>query len=243
MNTENNSEPYEFIHKDNISSSVESVLEQEILNELEQSLLQIQPSQREDIVSKDQDENSMTAITTNNESMHSSPVSNIIQQEASLHANRLFSEEGSKNQEGDQHPAIHDFPKRGDASNSDCTSSLHTDHSLSFAPPRSETPMTNHEDLLINEEEKPPSSRKFSPKKILNRARSSITEETARSLGRRTSLFLDKMTSPPATSDTTIRALRRQSSKLTNKGKSFTKKLKHVVSFHQKDKKQLKPIS
>ncbi|CAO3655936.1 unnamed protein product [Mucor fragilis] len=82
----------------------------------------------------------------------------------------------------------------------------------------------------------PPStpSSKFSPKRMLHRAKSSINDESVRNLGRRTSMFLEKFNYQP-----TLPAapnLRRQSSKLTNKGKTLSKKLKRVLSFHHTNK-------
>ncbi|CAO0793470.1 unnamed protein product [Mucor circinelloides] len=78
----------------------------------------------------------------------------------------------------------------------------------------------------------PPStpSSKFSPKRILHRAKSSINDESVRNLGRRTSMFLEKFNHQPTLPATPN--LRRQSSKLTNKGKTLSKKLKRVLSFH-----------
>ncbi|KAF1801896.1 hypothetical protein FB192DRAFT_1375157 [Mucor lusitanicus] len=78
----------------------------------------------------------------------------------------------------------------------------------------------------------PPStpSSKFSPKRILHRAKSSINDESVRNLGRRTSMFLEKFNYQPTLPATPN--LRRQSSKLTNKGKTLSKKLKRVLSFH-----------
>ncbi|KAG2192832.1 hypothetical protein INT46_011000 [Mucor plumbeus] len=78
----------------------------------------------------------------------------------------------------------------------------------------------------------PPStpSSKFSPKRMLHRAKSSINDESVRNLGRRTSMFLEKFSYQPSLPATPN--LRRQSSKLTNKGKTLSKKLKRVLSFH-----------
>ncbi|GAN07769.1 hypothetical protein MAM1_0175d07273 [Mucor ambiguus] len=78
----------------------------------------------------------------------------------------------------------------------------------------------------------PPStpSSKFSPKRMLHRAKSSINDESVRNLGRRTSMFLEKFNYQPTLPATPN--LRRQSSKLTNKGKTLSKKLKRVLSFH-----------
>ncbi|GAA5795904.1 hypothetical protein HPULCUR_001268 [Helicostylum pulchrum] len=102
---------------------------------------------------------------------------------------------------------------------------------------------------IIDQLPTPPSTpNKFSPKRILHRAKSSINDESVRNLGRRTSQFLEKkFTSPTATATTTttttttttaadefsIKSLRRQSSKLSVKGKTFGKKLKRVLSFQQ----------
>lgn len=95
---------------------------------------------------------------------------------------------------------------------------------------------------IIGQLPTPPSTpNKFSPKRILHRAKSSINDESVRNLGRRTSQFLEKkFTSPTATATTTsaadefsIKSLRRQSSKLSVKGKTFGKKLKRVLSFQQ----------
>jgi hypothetical protein len=109
---------------------------------------------------------------------------------------------------------------------------------------------------------------KFSPKRILHRAKSTINDESAvaavRNLGRRTSLFLEKLnhhnsnqSAPPLPSSPTsitknsgnnsssanslndkednkiTKGLRRRSSKLTVKGKTFTRKIRKVLSFHQ----------
>lgn len=81
----------------------------------------------------------------------------------------------------------------------------------------------------------PPSTpSKFSPKRILHRAKSSINDDSVRNLGRRTSLFLEKRLNPSTTSDEfSINSLRRQSSKISSKGKSLSKKLKRVLSFSQ----------
>lgn len=110
--------------------------------------------------------------------------------------------------------------------------------------------MTHHDreyyddDVVFSEDEEEEEAvhkmSKFSPKQILHRAKSSITEESVKKLGRRTSLFLDKINAsskkdavpslpmlPP-----TVQGLRRQSSKLTTKGKTFTRKLKKAISFH-----------
>lgn len=98
---------------------------------------------------------------------------------------------------------------------------------------------------------------KFSPKRILHRAKSSIQDEHVKKIGRRTSLFLEKFNQlhqqqqpssvsplPPINATPSqntkngnikedfSKGLRRQSSKLTGKGKSLTKKLKRVLSFH-----------
>lgn len=105
----------------------------------------------------------------------------------------------------------------------------------------------------------PRTNSKFSPKRILHRAKSSINEESVKKIGRRTSLFLEKFNQlhqqqqqqqssvsplPPINNihenaknsnikEDFSRGLRRQSSKLTVKGKTFTKKIKRVLSFHQ----------
>ncbi|KAL9547964.1 hypothetical protein MBANPS3_005914 [Mucor bainieri] len=93
------------------------------------------------------------------------------------------------------------------------------------------------DDLDLDDEDEeeintPPStpSSKFSPKRILHRAKSSINDESVRNLGRRTSMFLEKFNHQPTLPATPN--LRRQSSKLTNKGKTLSKKLKRVLSFH-----------
>ncbi|KAK4513418.1 uncharacterized protein ATC70_005418 [Mucor velutinosus] len=93
------------------------------------------------------------------------------------------------------------------------------------------------DDLDLDDEDEeeintPPStpSSKFSPKRMLHRARSSINDESVRNLGRRTSMFLEKFNYQPTLPATPN--LRRQSSKLTNKGKTLSTKLKRVLSFH-----------
>jgi hypothetical protein len=99
-----------------------------------------------------------------------------------------------------------------------------------------------------------PLSAKFSPKRILHRAKSSITDDSVKKLGRRTSMFLEKfhyqqqevpplpplpakltmpVLPPTSTTPSSLKSLRRQSSKLTNKGKTLSKKLRKVMSFHQ----------
>lgn len=100
-------------------------------------------------------------------------------------------------------------------------------------------------------------STKFSPKRILRRAKSSISDESVKKLGRRTSMFLEKFhyqqqelpplpplpdksyTPPVPTTPTSLKSLRRQSSKLTNKGKTLSKKLRKAMSFHQTNQQQL----
>jgi hypothetical protein len=105
-----------------------------------------------------------------------------------------------------------------------------------------------------------PLSTKFSAKRILHRAKSSIADESSvKKLGRRTSMFLEKfhhphqqevlpplpplppaklLTLPVSPSDqaadapSSLKSIRRQSSKLTNKGKTLSKKLRKVISFH-----------
>ncbi|KAI7894676.1 uncharacterized protein EV154DRAFT_577427 [Mucor mucedo] len=87
---------------------------------------------------------------------------------------------------------------------------------------------------IIDQLPTPPSTpNKFSPKRILHKAKSSITDDSVRNLGRRTSLFLEKKLTPSTSDDFSITSMRRQSSKISGKGKSFTKKLKRVLSFHQ----------
>ncbi|KAI8078974.1 uncharacterized protein B0P05DRAFT_541910 [Gilbertella persicaria] len=101
-----------------------------------------------------------------------------------------------------------------------------------------------------------PKSSKLSPKRILHRARSSITEESVKKIGRRTSMFLERFNPhheqvPPVpslitnTSDITenlpptptsppssLQVFRRKSSKLSSKGKNLSKKIRKVISFH-----------
>ena len=101
----------------------------------------------------------------------------------------------------------------------------------------------------------PPSPSKFSPKRMLHRAKSSLNEDSVRNIGRRTSLFLEKFnqlhhqqvsphqTPPPSPSpglpplisknNNIKEGLKRQSSKFSVKGKTFGKKLKRVLSFNQ----------
>ncbi|KAI8050742.1 hypothetical protein BDF21DRAFT_180171 [Thamnidium elegans] len=91
---------------------------------------------------------------------------------------------------------------------------------------------------IIDQLPTPPSTpNKFSPKRILHRAKSSINDESVRNLGRRTSQFLEKKFTSPTTATTSdefsIKSLRRQSSKLSVKGKTLGKKLKRVLSFQQ----------
>lgn len=85
------------------------------------------------------------------------------------------------------------------------------------------------EEEEINTPPSTPSS-KFSPKRMLHRAKSSINDESVRSLGRRTSMFLEKFNHQPSLPVTPN--LKRQSSKLTNKGKTLSRKIKRVLSFH-----------
>jgi hypothetical protein len=100
----------------------------------------------------------------------------------------------------------------------------------------------------------PRSSNTFSPKRILHRAKSSITDESVKMLARRKSFFLEKFNHSNSTAETLkveeqevklpdtfpmppspppLKGLRRQSSRLTLKGKKLTKKLKRALSFHQ----------
>lgn len=88
---------------------------------------------------------------------------------------------------------------------------------------------------IIDQLPTPPSTpNKFSPKRILHKAKSSINDDSVRNLGRRTSLFLEKKLTPSTSDDFSINGLRRQSSKLSGKRKSLTKKLKRVLSFNHK---------
>ncbi|CEP20114.1 hypothetical protein [Parasitella parasitica] len=120
--------------------------------------------------------------------------------------------------------------------------SVATDQSetpVSLQPPKVIEREFYDDDIDLDDEEDeeeistPPStpSSKFSPKRILHRAKSSINDESVRNLGRRTSMFLDKFNYQSAAPATP--SLRRQSSRLTNKGKTLSKKLKRVLSFHQ----------
>ncbi|KAI8645032.1 hypothetical protein BD408DRAFT_480975 [Parasitella parasitica] len=119
--------------------------------------------------------------------------------------------------------------------------SVATDQSetpVSLQPPKAIEREFYDDDIDLDDEDEeeintPPStpSSKFSPKRILHRAKSSINDDSVRNLGRRTSMFLDKFNYQSASPATP--SLRRQSSKLTNKGKTLSKKLKRVLSFHQ----------
>lgn len=94
--------------------------------------------------------------------------------------------------------------------------------------------LSSDNEHLIDQLPTPPSTpNKFSPKRILHRARSSITDESVRNLGRRTSMFIEKKLTPTPHEEGSIKSLRRHSSKLSSKGKTLGKKLKKVLTFQQ----------
>ncbi|KAI8380862.1 hypothetical protein BD560DRAFT_444542 [Blakeslea trispora] len=95
-------------------------------------------------------------------------------------------------------------------------------------------------------------SSKLSPRRILHRARSNITDE-AKKGGRRRSLFLEKFSHHPlnqeippmptpitntdaitmaSDANSSLAVFRRKSAKLSTKGKSLSKRIRRVISFH-----------